>query len=202
MKSRGIEIVDATCPDVKRVQNTAAALASKNYQVVIIGKSDHPEVKAIKEHADAQNQKATIVVSSINDVDKNLDLIKKAKKVGVVVQTTKPMEFFATILSHISQLCYELRAFNTICNTTSNRQQQAKTMAQEVDCMVVIGDKQSSNTTSLARICTETNKNTIHVESTEELEDYNLTGFNLIGVTAGASTPKNVIDEVIQYLNE
>lgn len=202
LKDRGVEIIDATCPDVKRVQNTAASLASQDYQVIIIGKSDHPEIKAIKQHTDAQNKKAAVIVSSIEDVEKNLDLIKTEKKIGVVVQTTKPMEFFATILSHLSRYCYELRAFNTICNTTSNRQEQAKALAKEVECMVIIGDKQSSNTTSLARICKEINVNTIHVETTDELKDHNLNGFKLIGVTAGASTPKNVIDEVIDYLNQ
>lgn len=201
LRSKNVEIIDATCPDVKRVQNTAARLAREDYLVIIIGQSDHPEVVAIKEHVNAQQKQPALIVSEFESIERNKENIIKARKVGVVVQTTKPMEVFTTCLSQISTLSYEVRAFNTICNTTSKRQEQAKEIASNVDFMVIIGDKHSSNTTHLAQLCKAINVNTVHVESTEELKGFDLCKFRSIGVTAGASTPKFVIDEVMEYLS-
>ncbi|MEW5820873.1 MAG: 4-hydroxy-3-methylbut-2-enyl diphosphate reductase [Cyanobacteriota bacterium] len=198
---KNVNIVDATCPDVKRVQNTAAQLAREGYQVLIIGQSEHPEVIAIREHVDSQMKKPAVIVSEIDVIEENKNIISKAKKVGVVVQTTKPMEKFTSLLSIISSLCYEVRAFNTICNTTSKRQEQAKELAEEVDFMVIIGAKHSSNTTNLAQLCKAINVNTVHIENIDELKKYDLSKFDSIGVTAGASTPKFVIDDVMEYLN-
>jgi 4-hydroxy-3-methylbut-2-enyl diphosphate reductase len=201
LKEKGVEIVDATCPDVKRVQNTAAQLAREDYQVIIIGQKEHPEVVAIREHVDSQNKKQAIILSEVNAISENKEIISKSKKVGVVVQTTKPMEEFTSLLSLISLLCYEVRAFNTICNTTSKRQEQAKEIAGDVDFMVIIGARHSSNTTHLFQLCKAINVNTVHIENIDDLKKYDLTAFNSIGVTAGASTPNFVIDEVMEYLN-
>lgn len=200
LKQKGIEVIDATCPDVKLVQNTAAQLAREDYQVIIIGQSDHPEVIAIQEHVNSQQKRRALIVSTLDDINNNKDLITKSKKVGIVVQTTNSMEKFTSLLSQLSSLCYEIRAFNTICNTTSQRQEQAKELAKEVDFMVIVGGKQSSNTTHLAQICKAININTVHIENANELKHYDLSSFNSIGVTAGASTPKFVIDEVMDYL--
>ncbi len=201
LKIRGIEIVDATCPDVKRVQSTAAQLAKEDYQVVIIGQYVHPEVIAIAEHVNAQQKHRAIIIYSDEDIEKYKNILTKARKVGVVVQTTKPMEKFESLVSSISRICYEVRAFNTICNATSKRQQQAKELAKEVDFMVIVGSKHSANTTHLAEICKAINPDTVHIENVNELKHYKLDEVNFIGVTAGASTPKFVIDEVIDYLS-
>lgn len=201
LKQRNIQIIDATCPDVKRVQNTAAKLAEEGYQVIIIGQSDHPEVIAIGEHVNSINKQKALIISSFENIDSYQEIIRKSKKIGVVVQTTQSMQKFTTLLSHISSLAYEIRAFNTICNATFKRQQQAQELARDVDFMIVVGSKQSANTTNLAQICKNINSNTVHVEDSKELNTFNLKLFNKIGVTAGASTPKFVIDEVINYLN-
>jgi 4-hydroxy-3-methylbut-2-enyl diphosphate reductase len=201
LKDRNVEVVDATCPDVKRVQSTAAQLARENYQVIIIGQYDHPEVIAIEQHVNSQQKQPAIIVSSYKDIEDKKQQILRARKVGVVVQTTKTMEEFETLLSCISRISYEVRAFNTICNTTSRRQKQAQELAKDVDFMVVVGSKHSSNTSNLAQICKEINLNTVHVENVRELKDYNLDEYDSIGVTAGASTPKFVIDEVMKYLS-
>lgn len=195
-------IVDATCPDVKRVQSTAAQLATEDYQVIIFGQDDHPEVVAIREHVDSQQKKKAIVISNVQEVKQHKQVITNAKKVGVVTQTTQSTDKFTSLISHISSLCYEIRAFNTICNTTSKRQEMAKELAKEVDFMVIIGSKSSSNTRHLSEICKLINNNTVHVENTEELKKYDLCNFNFIGVTAGASTPKFIIDEIMQYLTK
>lgn len=157
---------------------------------------------AIREHVDSQQKKKALVISSIQEIEQYKEIITKAKKVGVVTQTTQSTDKFNSLISHISSLSYEIRSFNTICNTTSKRQELAKELAKEVDFMVIIGSKSSSNTTHLTEICKAINKNTVHVENTEELKNYDLCNFNSIGVTAGASTPKFIIDEVMQYLTK
>lgn len=200
LKNKGVEIVDATCPDVKHVQNTAALLAHEGYQVIIIGQSDHPEVIGIEEYVNSVKKKMALIVSSTQDVNNNKDLIEKSHKVGVVVQTTQSMSKFTSLLAAIAELSYELKAFNTICNATSKRQQQACELAKDVDFMVVVGSRQSANTTHLAQICKIINNNTVHIDNVTELKDCNLNDYRSVGVTAGASTPKFVIDEVIDYL--
>lgn len=201
LEQKGCKIFDATCPDVKHVQNKAKILAEEGYKVIIIGKADHPEVIAIKAYADSSSDKKAIVISCAEEIDKYLEEIKDASKTGIVIQTTQTSENFKKILPIITEHSKELKVYNTICSATFKRQQEAKALAKEVELMVVVGSKSSANTTHLAEILRQITK-TIHIETHEELDSYKdlLNKVNKIGVTAGASTPEFVINEVVKKL--
>ena len=203
LEQKGCQIVDATCPDVKRVQDKARSLAEEGYKVIIIGKPDHPEVIAIKAHADLYSVDEAIVISSEQEVYKYLSIIKKAKKIGIVTQTTQTHENFKKILPIIAEYSTELKVYNTICSATCKRQQEAMTLANEVELMLVVGSKSSANTTHLAEIVSPIKK-TIHIETEKELDEYGdlLEKVHKIGITAGASTPGYVIEKVIEKIGE
>ena len=203
IESKGCKIVDATCPDVKRVQDKAKDLAKDGYRVIIIGKADHPEVVAIKAHSDLCSNEPAIIISSKQEAEKLLPEIKKAGKIGVVIQTTQLIENFKEILPVIVEYSKELKVYNTICSATFKRQQSAKILAKEVELMVVVGSKSSANTTHLAEIIKPIKK-TILIETSAELDNYKsaIDKAQKIGVTAGASTPKYVINEVITRIGE
>ena len=203
LQSKGCEIVDATCTDVKRVQDKAKDLAKDGYRVIIIGKSAHPEVVAIKAHADLCSEASAVVVSSRVEAEEIIPEIKSAKKIGVVIQTTQLIDNFKEILPVIAEHAKELKIYNTICAATFQRQQSAKELAEEVELMIVVGSKSSANTTHLAEILKPV-KNTIHIENSEELEHYKscVEKVQKIGITAGASTPEYIIDEVIKKIGE
>jgi len=203
LEQKECQIIDATCPDVKRVQNKARSLAEEGYKVIIIGKPDHPEVIAIKAHADLCSENEAIVISSEEEVEKYLSTIKKSKKIGIVIQTTQTHGNFKKILPIIAEYSTELKVYNTICSATFKRQQEAMTLAKEVELMIIVGSKSSANTTHLAEIVSQIKK-TIHIETEKELDTYkdliNIT--SKIGITAGASTPGFIIDQVIERIGE
>jgi len=205
LQSKGCEIIDATCPDVKRVQDKAKDLAKEGYRVIIIGKADHPEVIAIKGHADLCSEKETIVISSVEEAERFLPQIKESKKIGVVTQTTQLIENFKAILPVIAEYSKELKVYNTLCSATFQRQQSAKALAKESELMVVVGSKSSANTTHLAEILSSI-RETILIETADELEKYEnknlIEKAQKIGVTAGASTPEYIINEVIKKIGE
>lgn len=203
MQSKGCQIIDATCPDVKRVQDKAKDLAQEGYRVIIIGKADHPEVIAIKAHADIYSKKEALVISSQKEAENFIQEIKEAKKIGVVIQTTQLIDNLKKVLPVIAEHSKELKIFNTICSATFKRQQSAKTLAEEVELMIVVGSKSSANTNHLAEILNPI-KNTILIEKSEEVENYRTTidKAQKIGVTAGASTPEYVINEVIKKIGD
>jgi len=144
-----------------------------------------------------------MVISSIDEAIVNIEKIKQAKKIGIVIQTTQKSENFKKILPIIAENSKELKVHNTICSTTFKRQQEAQALAKEVELMVVVGSKSSANTTNLAEILSEITR-TIHIEDPEELDMYEdiLNKVNKIGVTAGASTPESVINEVIKRIGD
>ena len=201
LEQKGCRVVDLTCPDVKRVQDKAKSLAKEGYKVVVIGKADHPEVIAIKAHADQFAE--SLVISSAQEAEEFASVFKKFKKIGIVVQTTQLREKFKDIIAVIAEHAKELKIYNTICDATCKRQNTAKELAGEVDLMVVVGSKTSANTTHLAEILKPI-KTTIHIESKENLTEYKevIKKNNKIGVTAGASTPDAVIQEVIKVIGE
>ncbi|HSA05921.1 MAG TPA: 4-hydroxy-3-methylbut-2-enyl diphosphate reductase [Candidatus Gastranaerophilales bacterium] len=201
LENRGCKVIDLTCPDVKRVQNKAKSLAEEGYKVIVIGKPDHPEVIAIKAHADQFSE--SIVISSIEEARKFIPKIKEFKKIGVVIQTTQLNENFKEIIPVIAEYSKELKVYNTICDATFKRQQISKELAGTVDLMIVVGSKASANTTHLAEILKPI-KTTIHIENKNDLHIYGdlLANTQKIGVTAGASTPEFVIDEVIKEIGE
>ena len=200
IKQAGFTIVDLTCPDVKKVQQKAVELAKDDYFVVIVGKAEHPEVVAIKANALLWSENVA-VAANIDQLKMYEEAIKSHKRVGIVVQTTQMLSTLNTIIDYLTSIAKEIHIANTICASTSMRQNEAKELAQNSDLMIVVGSKKSANTTHLAEILGGITQ-TIHIENADELEHYkNMINENeAISVTAGASTPQNVIDYVIERL--
>ena len=190
VKNSGHRVVDATCPFVKKIHAIVSVQSGKDKTVVIIGNPDHPEVMGIKGWGD----KNTYAVENIEQFI-NLGL-KKDEEIIIVAQTTFNHKKFQEIIDKISLLGYDVRCFNTICNATQERQAEAKKIASNVDAMIVIGDKKSSNTGKLVEICQEECKNTVFIQTLEDLNYDALLSVDSVGITAGASTPKHIIEEV------
>lgn len=200
IEEKGFEVVDLTCLDVKKVQQKAIELAKEGFLVLILGKPEHPEVIAIKANAELYTDKV-FVISDESDLKAIEQEITKHKRVGIVIQTTQKIELLKDITSKVIPLSSEIKIFNTICKSTSLRQQEARELAKTSDLMVVVGSKKSANTTHLAEILQDIT-NTVHIENASDLNEYKdlLNKATNIGVTAGASTPDDVIKEVIKYL--
>lgn len=202
IEKAGFEVFDLTCPDVKKVQQKAIELAQNGYYLVIVGKAQHPEVIAIKANA-LQYSNKVIVADTPEQLKPFEKDLKSNKKIGVVVQTTQMISTLNSIINSLIPLAKELHIANTICQSTSMRQSEAKELASDCDLMIVVGSKKSANTSHLAQILSEI-KQTIHIETSQELDAYKdlIDKANKISITAGASTPQNVIDEVISNLEK
>nr|WP_314098910.1 4-hydroxy-3-methylbut-2-enyl diphosphate reductase [uncultured Lachnoanaerobaculum sp.] len=190
VKRSGHRVVDATCPFVKKIHAIVSVQSGKGKTVVIIGNPEHPEVMGIRGWGDEN----TYAVENIEQFI-NLEL-KKDEEIIIVAQTTFNHKKFQEIIDKISILGYDVRCFNTICNATQERQAEAKKIASNVDAMIVIGDKKSSNTGKLVEICQEECKNTVFIQTLEDLDYSALLSVDSVGITAGASTPKHIIEEV------
>ena len=182
----GCEIIDATCPFVKKAQYYAKLLREEGYQVVILGEREHPEVKGLMSYASDD----AIVV------DGNRPLPRLKSKVGIVVQTTQPLEALKRVLSHAIKYAKEIKVYNTICSSTALRLKEAEDMAHKVDVVLVVGGKNSANTTQLAKLCRSLSVATYHIETPSEIKDAWFKGAKKVGITAGASTPGWIIKEV------
>lgn len=191
-EAKNLAIVDATCPHVKKAQQAAAELLAKGYKVVVVGERHHPEVKSIVEWSD---NTATVIETCAEA--KNLPF---SAHLGVVVQTTFAGEDFETIASILKTKCDELRIERTICNATEARQGSAVELAKIVDIMIVVGGKNSANTTRLAELCRKVGSKVYHIETAQELKNEWFEGIETAGVTAGASTPDWIIEEVVQTM--
>ncbi len=200
IKNAGFEVVDLTCPDVKKVQQRAIELAQNDYFVVIVGKPNHPEVIAIRANAEQYSDKV-VVATTIEELEPYQAEIKSHRKVGVVVQTTQMVSSLNLVVNYLNTIAKEVHIFNTICQSTAMRQKEAKELAKESDLMIVVGSKKSENTTHLAEILKDCTK-TIHIENDEELNKDLLIGVDSIGITAGASTPQKIIDKVINVIKK
>lgn len=200
IQKAGFEVYDLTCPDVKKVQQKAIELAKEGYYLVIVGKSEHPEVIAIKANAE-QYSKNVIVAVEVEQLKPFEKELKNSKKIGVVVQTTQMLSTLNKIVEYLTPLTKQLLIANTICQSTSMRQTEAKELAHTSDLMIVVGSKKSANTTHLAEILKDIT-NTIHIETEVELENYKtlIDKSEKISITAGASTPDSVIGKVIEKL--
>lgn len=202
IQKAGFQLVDLTCPDVKKVQQKAVELAKDGYFVVIVGKAEHPEVVAINANAKLWSEKVVVAcsVAQLKDCEKD---IKAHKRVGVVVQTTQMLKTLNPIVEYLMAISKELLIANTICQSTAMRQSEAKELANVSDLMVVVGSKKSANTTHLAEILKNITK-TIHIENDSELDNYKniIESSNKISITAGASTPQNVIEKVINKIEK
>lgn len=201
IEEAGFEVYDLTCPDVKKVQQKAIELAKDGYYAVIVGKSEHPEVIAIKANA-LQYSDKVIVADTTEKLEPYKKELKEHKKIGVVIQTTQMISTLNEIVKYLTPLSKELHITNTICQSTAMRQTEAKELAKDSDLMIVAGSKKSANTTHLAEILKDITT-TIHIETEKELEKYQdlIDSSQKISITAGASTPQQIIDNVINYIN-
>ena len=193
-QQKELDIVDATCPFVKKAQEHVKSLSESGYCVVVVGDADHPEVQGIVSYG-GEN---VFVVGSGDDVKK----LPTFKKFGVVAQTTQSFENLKNVVCECLLRGGEIRVFNTICDATAVRQEEAKELAGQVDCMLVVGGFNSANTHRLLEVCAELQPRTYHIETAVEINPAWFEGAERIGVTAGASTPKWIIDEVVARIDE
>jgi len=190
-QARGLEVVDGTCPYVKYPQAMAKQLSAEGYHLVIVGDANHAEIKGVVSYA-----QGPCTVVRPGDPLPNIE----AKKVAVIAQTTCIGADFARLVGELSLRHREVRAVNTICNDTEERQEDARALAREVDAVVVVGGKNSANTRHLAEICREIQPRTWHVETEAELEPAWFDGCRVVGLSAGASTPDWVVEGVADWL--
>jgi 4-hydroxy-3-methylbut-2-en-1-yl diphosphate reductase len=189
-----LEIVDATCPFVKKAQEHVKSLSQAGYDVVVVGDADHPEVQGIVSYASGNVH----VVGSGEEASR----LPRMSKIGVVAQTTQSFENLQNVVLECLVRGGEIRVFNTICDATAVRQEEAKELAKQVDCMIVIGGYNSANTKRLTEVCTELQPQTFHIETAQDLEAAWFESVDRVGVTAGASTPKWLIDEVVDRIKQ
>jgi len=185
----GFRVIDATCPFVANVHKVVRRLASHGYLVVVVGDAGHSEVKAILSAAG----EGAVVISSPEEVGER---DWSGKKVGIVSQTTQTPERFGEIVGRIAARAKEVVAHNTICYATHDRQSAARELAPKVDAMFVVGGRNSANTNRLAEICRESGVPTFHIETADEIDESAVKGVRVVGLTAGASTPDWIINEV------
>lgn len=192
---KGLTVIDATCPFVTNAQRDAKQLVDEGYQVVMVGDRNHPETKSVLGHAG----KEILVTESFEEIKAFLNRFPK-KRLGIISQTTQTYRKFSDIVVQCLEICEEVKIFNTICYATEDRQTEAKILAEKVDAMVVVGGKNSANTTHLADICREFGLPVYHIETAEEIESSWFPRVETVGVTAGASTPDWIINNVIDSL--
>lgn len=191
MKACGFEVLDATCPFVLKIHRLVEKYSKEGYRIVIAGNEHHPEVEGILGWVEGQ---PAYTVTSQEDIEK-LPL-KEGEKVCLVAQTTFNYNKFQDLVEKISKTYYDILVLNTICNATQERQVEARRIASEVDAMIVIGGKHSSNTQKLYEICQKECKNTYFIQSLGDFNPECVNSVRSVGITAGASTPNQIIEEV------
>lgn len=194
VEDRGFSVVDATCPHVSRAQHAAAELAAEGCRVIVVGEAGHPEVEGLTAWAEEAGGKVDVVAAP-EEIPEGL-----YDPVGVVAQTTQRRENLEAVVAALREAGLEPIVKNTICSATRQRQEAAADLASAVDAMVVIGGRNSSNTTRLADICAAACPRTHHVEAPEELDPSWFVGCESVGVTAGASTPEDQIAAIVERL--
>ena len=196
IENKRLKIIDGTCPFVKKIHNIVRKKRDEGYEVIIIGDGKHPEVIGINGWCD----NSAITVDNVDDAQKLI--LDDEKKYAVVVQTTFRENKFYDILKILKEKSEKITEENTICSATEERQTEAVKISQNVDKMLVIGDKGSSNTQKLYEICRKNCRNTYYIETIEDLVLNNCKFNDKIGITAGASTPPAIIKEVITTMSE
>lgn len=190
LRKKGVEIVDATCPFVLKIHNIVKQESANGKQIVIIGNEKHPEVEGIMGWSKTQ-------VHVVDTVEKAQNLqLDPQREVCIVSQTTFNYNKFKELVEIIEKKSYDVSVLNTICNATKERQTEARSIAETVDAMIVIGDKHSSNTQKLFEICRKACNNTYYIQTLGDLDLNQLGSVETVGITAGASTPNNIIEEV------
>lgn len=200
MEKQGLEYVDATCPFVKRIHNTVEKESGAGKRIIIIGNPGHPEVEGIRGWAASD----TTVIESKEEaeifVNNSKNLIFKEEEWCIVSQTTFNYNKFKELVEIFSKKGYNVIVVNTICNATEERQTEARQIASQVESMIVIGDTHSSNSKKLYEICKEECGNTYFIQTLDDLHLELPKAASPVGITAGASTPNNIIEEVQNYV--
>lgn len=191
MQASGFEILDATCPFVLKIHRLVGEYSRKGYTIVIAGNHEHPEVEGIMGWVEGQS---VYTVQNVCDMEK-LPL-SPDEKVCFVAQTTFNYNKFQDLVEKISKTYYDILVLNTICNATQERQVEARQIASQVDVMIVIGGKNSSNTQKLYEICRRECKHTYYIQTLEDFKPEITGTVRSVGITAGASTPNQIIEEV------
>jgi (E)-4-hydroxy-3-methyl-but-2-enyl pyrophosphate reductase len=194
-RQRGLRLIDATCPIVRKSQKVAQRLVDEGFKVIIYGEAEHPEVRGVLAWTRGQG---------VAILDPEAEVKIPRRKAALLSQTTKSEASFAQFVArfvarNIGRL-NELRVINTTCPETDERYEAARELAAQCDLVIVVGGKNSANTRKLAQTCREAGVETYHVETAAELDPAWLVGKEVVGVTAGASTPDESIDEVVETL--
>ncbi len=198
LKESGVDVVDATCPFVTKPQEIAQEMSEAGYDVVIFGDEKHPEIKGVKSYA----THGAYVVTDVKD----LQDLKLHERIALIAQTTRKVEDYLEIANYLIPRYKEVRVFNTICNATFENQDAVRKLSKEADVMIIIGGKNSSNTKQLFNIAYENCKDSYHIEDEKELDFSWFEGKELCGISAGASTPdwiiQNVVDAIQKGINK
>ena len=195
LDEKGIRYVDATCPFVKKIHKIVQEESAKGSHIIIIGNDTHPEVEGIRGWA---GEDVTVIQNAQEAEAFELNDVKQ--KVCVVSQTTFNYNKFKELVEIITEKRYDIIVLNTICNATKERQEEARDIASRVEAMIVIGDKKSSNTQKLFEICSNACADTYYIQTLDDLNGNQLRSVETVGITAGASTPNNIIEEVQNYV--
>lgn len=190
-KARGLIVVDATCPFVRRAQNLAQELVQQGYKLVVVGDAAHPEVEGIL---------GTVGDALVVSGPEAAADLPRHKRYGVIAQTTQTLENLQQVASAVLTRTHELKVFNTICSATTDLQIETRELARRVNFMLVVGGRNSANTTRLVEISRKAGVSTQHIETAGEIESGWLTGMDRVGITAGTSTPDWIIEAVVQRL--
>lgn len=191
---KGVRIIDATCPFVNKAQQHARSLSREKYAVIVVGDPNHPEVKSIVSYIEP----GVPILTSVQEIREKGGI----RKAGIVAQTTQSFENLMLFVAEALKKFPEVRVYNTICHATIQRQKESVAVAGKVDVMIVVGGRNSANTRRLAEICREINPETHHVETAEELPEGVVAGKEGVGVTAGASTPQWIVDDLVARIEE
>ncbi len=189
---KGCDLVDATCPFVKKAQKYVQTLRNEGYQILIVGDREHPEVQSLLGFA---GEEAVVV-----NIDGQVPPL--TRKVGVIVQTTQPLEALRKVACQVISYVKELKVYNTICNSTTLRLEETEKLSKMVDLMIVVGGKNSANTTQLTVLSRSICDKVYHIETADEIRRAWFRGVEKTGVTGGASTPQWIIDEVVKKIQE
>ncbi len=192
LKSRQVNVVDATCPYVTKPQQICEEMSEQGYDIVIFGDEAHPEIRGVKSYA----KRGAYVVMSVGE----LEQIRFKEKIAVVAQTTRKVEEFLKIVNYLIPRYKEVRVFNTICNATFENQDAVRDLSKKADVMIIIGGKNSSNTKQLHSIAQGHCPDSYHIEGPDDIEEAWFEGKTLCGISAGASTPDWIIEQVIERI--
>jgi 4-hydroxy-3-methylbut-2-enyl diphosphate reductase len=188
----GYNLIDATCPFVKKAQNFTEKLRDEGYQVLIIGDKHHPEVQGLIGFAGSN-----VIVATTVEHLKNIK-----RRVGIIVQTTQSFETLKEIVLEVISTAREVKIYNTICDSTVQRMKETKEIAKKVDLMIIVGGKNSANTNQLVKLSKEACAKVYHLETAEEIENSWLRKIEKVGISGGASTPQSIINDVIKKIKE